>query len=85
MRADAGVPGVLADPQMSLYSNSTVIDSSDNWQDHSRADEIPESLRPVYDLEATIYTELEPGVSTAIVSAVNGTTGVAIVEVFEVQ
>lgn len=62
-----------------------MIDSNDNWQDHSRADEIPGSLRPVYDLEATIYTELEAGSSTAIVSAVNGTTGVAIVEVFEVQ
>lgn len=76
---------MLTDPQISLYSGSVIIDSNDNWQDHPGVNDIPEHLKPTCDLEATIYTELEPGAYTAIVSGVNGTTGMGIVEVIEVQ
>ncbi|MFT7687220.1 MAG: hypothetical protein ACI9FB_002572 [Candidatus Azotimanducaceae bacterium] len=83
--SEQGVEGVLADPEMTLFSGATVIDSNDNWQDHARSDEVPESLRPGNVMEATIYTELTPGAYTAIVSGVGGSTGVGIVEVFEVE
>jgi len=53
--------------------------------DHARASKIPQSLRPDNDLESAIYTELAPGAYTAIVSGIGNTTGVGIVEVFEIQ
>ncbi|XOV89334.1 MAG: SUMF1/EgtB/PvdO family nonheme iron enzyme [Pseudomonadota bacterium] len=83
--AEAGVPGVLMDPQMALFSGATVIDSNDNWQEHPNANFMPEDLKPTNAQEAVIYTELAPGPYTAIVSGVGDTTGVGIVEVFEVD
>ena len=83
--AELGVSGVLSDPQITLYSGASIIDDNDDWQSYARADDIPTELQPSQKLEAVIYTELSPGAYTAIVSGVDGATGVGIVEVFEVQ
>jgi len=80
-----GVNGALLDPQLILFSGTTIIDSNDNWQDHPDMSKIPENLRPVDDLESVIYKELAPGAYTAIVIGTANATGVAIVEVFEIE
>ncbi|XOV86948.1 MAG: C13 family peptidase [Pseudomonadota bacterium] len=84
--ADAGVTGALADPEMALFSGATVIDSNDNWQDHPGVNLIPEDLKPTaYPSEAVIATTLAPGAYTAIVGGKNGTTGIGLVEIFEIS
>jgi hypothetical protein len=80
-----GVDGAILDPQLLLLSGSTLINSNDNWQDHDRVAEIPESLKPTEDREAVIYTDLAPGAYTAIVNGVDDSTGVGIIEVFEID
>ena len=82
--ANYGVPGVLANPKLELYSGPTMIASNDDWGIASNAAAITATgLAPVSSLESAILTTLSPGAYTAIVSGVGGTTGVGIVEVFE--
>ena len=84
--ANYGVPGVLANPKLDLYSGQTVIASNDDWGSAANATAIQATgLAPVSSLEAAILTTLNPGAYTAIVSGANGGTGVGIVEAFEVD
>ena len=81
--ANFGVPGVLANPTLQLFSGQTVIASNDDWQSASNAAAIQATgLAPANSLESAILVTLSPGAYTAIVSGVGGGTGVGIVEVF---
>jgi murein DD-endopeptidase MepM/ murein hydrolase activator NlpD len=80
------VPGVILNPTMALYSGQTVIASNDNWVDAANGAAIQAStFAPTDALESAVLMKLNPGAYTAIVSGVNGGTGVGIVEVFEVD
>lgn len=80
--ANHGVPNVLADPVLQLFSGQTVIASNDNWVDAANAAAIQATgTAPVYPLESAILITLNPGPYTAIMSGANGSTGVGIVEV----
>jgi hypothetical protein len=82
-QANPPVAGVLADPQLQLFSGRSVVTSNDNWRDSADADAIEATeFEPLNDLEPAILVTLDPGAYTAIVSGVGGTTGVAQVEVF---
>jgi hypothetical protein len=82
--AAAGVPGVLANPMLQLFSGQTQIAVNDNWQDAANAAQLQASgFAPADPLESAILISLQPGAYTAIVTGAGGTTGVAIVEVFK--
>jgi hypothetical protein len=84
--AQFGVPGTLANPQLTLYSGQAPIDSNDDWQQGADAAQVQASgFAPLDAAESAIIATLQPGGYTAIVSGVGSTTGVAIVEVFEVD
>jgi hypothetical protein len=83
--APFNVPGTLSDPFLTLYSGATPIDTNDDFAQHANSGQIPTDWIPANDLEAAIVTTLYPGAYTAIVSGFGGTTGVAIVEVFELD
>lgn len=85
--AEAGVPSVLNDPNLTLYNASgQPILSNDNWGAAANAAEIQGyGARPRYNQEAAILTTLNPGAYTAIVRGAGATTGNALVEVFDVQ
>lgn len=83
--ADPNLQGLLADPTLQLFSGPNLIDSNDNWQSHARSSEIRADLQPSRSNEAVIMTTLEPGAYTAIVRGVNETSGIGIVEIFEVD
>lgn len=83
--AGFGVPGVLANPFLQLFSGQTVVASNDNWQDTQAAEIMATGLAPSSTLESAILMTLGPGVYTAIVSGIGGKTGIALVEVFEVE
>ncbi|XOV87859.1 MAG: hypothetical protein ACFHX7_23370 [Pseudomonadota bacterium] len=82
---EQGVTGVLANPQVAIFSGGTVIAENDNWADGLDQQFIPEDLKPTNSLDAAIYMELAPGAYTAIMSGVDNGVGVGIVEVFEIQ
>ena len=77
------VPGKLADPTLELRDgNGGLIRSNDNWRTDQEAEIIATTIPPTNDLESAIVQTLTPGNYTAIVRGVNGTTGVALVEVY---
>jgi hypothetical protein len=85
--AEANVPSVLGDPNLTLYNSSgQPILGNDNWGTAANATEIQtHPAKPRYSQEAAILTTLNPGAYTAIVRGAGSTTGNALVEVYEVQ
>ena len=77
--------GTLADPTLALHDgNGALIVSNDNWRTGGQeAEIIATGLPPSNDLESAIIRTLAPGNYTAIVRGVNDTTGVALVEVYD--
>jgi hypothetical protein len=80
-----GVVGAVENPEITLLSGSTVLDSNDDWQSHTNVSNLSDSLKPTNDLEAVMSTEIAADAYTVIVKGVGGGTGVGIIEVFEVQ
>jgi hypothetical protein len=90
-----GVPNALANPTLELHDHTgALIASNDNWQ-HTIIGGII-TTGQVHDIrnsgyapgdprESAILADLPPGNYTAIVRGVNGTTGVALVEVYDLH
>jgi len=83
----AGVTGAMANPTLELHdSTGAAIATNDNWQTSGQASEISASgLAPRNPLESAIVATLQPGSYTAIVRGVNNTTGIALVEGYELD
>ena len=84
--AGQGVSGVLADPVLELHDkNGNLITSNDNWQDGPQAQEIMAILPPTDPAESAILATLNADSYTAIVRGANNSTGVALVEVYQID
>jgi plastocyanin len=80
-----GISGALQDPTLDLVdSNGAVIRSNNNWKDSQQTEIQAVGLQPGDDRESALLQALGPGDYTAIVRGVGGTTGVALVEVYNV-
>src|SRR5205085_10426514 len=83
---DFGVPGFLADPTLELVNSSgTIIRSDDNWKSNQRLEIEAANLAPGHDDEAALIETVAPGAYTAIVRGSGRTTGVGLVEVYNLQ
>jgi hypothetical protein len=81
-----GVANALADPTLQLYDgNGTVIASNNNWKDSQQTQIQNSGRQPPNDLEPAIAIPASPGHYTAIVRGNNNTTGIALVEVYQVS
>ena len=83
-----GIANALIDPVLDLHDgNGTLIESNDNWQElATQASELTAlGFAPNNDLESAIVISLPPGAYTAVVTGKSGTTGVALVEVYNLQ
>ena len=83
-----GVSHSLADPFLELRdSNGTLVAANDNWQDDpSQAASIEgEDLAPGDPRESAIYATLPTGGYTAVVQGKDNTTGVALVEAYNIK
>jgi hypothetical protein len=84
--ADSGVATPLADPTLDLYdANGAIILSDDDWRDTQEALIQSTGLAPTNDAESAIIRSLEPGSYTAVVRGKDDGTGVALVEVYNLQ
>ena len=84
--SSAGVPGVLIDPQLALFdSNGSLIRKNDDWESSQGAEIIAANLAPSDRLESALIETLAPGSYTAIVSGVNSSSGVGLVEVYDLE
>jgi sugar lactone lactonase YvrE len=90
-----GIPNALADPTLELHDSTTaLIASNNNWQTTIRGGIITSDQvgaiqnsghAPTQPSESAIIATLPPGNYTAIVRGVNNTTGVALVEVYDLS
>ena len=90
-----GVPNAMADPTLELHNgNGALIASNANWQTTIiggiiTSDQVSNIQNgghaPGDPRESAIIANLQPGNYTAIVRGVNNTTGVALVEVYDLQ
>jgi len=90
-----GVPDPLANPRLELHDGTgALIGSNDDWQHtiiggmitHSQVADIQNSGHaPANPSESAIIADLPPGNYTAIVRGVNNTTGVALVEIYDLD
>lgn len=83
---DASISDFLADPILELRdADGNLIDSNDNWMDNPNRQSITDDgLAPTDDNESALYEILSPGLYTAILFGTNGSTGVGLVEVYDV-
>ena len=82
-----GVPGVLADPTMELFSGQTVIGSNDDWagaQVTILSAKVGAFALPAASKDAVIVKTLQPGNYTVQIKG-KGAAGAVIVEVYEVD
>jgi len=80
---------LLADPQIALFQGDTTLIENDNWGGTATLKETFASLGAFplsHDTskDAALLVTLDPGVYTVQVSGVNNTTGIALVEIYEV-
>jgi uncharacterized repeat protein (TIGR03803 family) len=85
--ATFGVQGTLQDPSLELHDgNGAIIGTNDDWQSGQNLAELQnEGLAPADPRESAILQPFSPGQYTAIVRSKDNTSGVALVEVYNLQ
>ena len=81
-----GVPGALQDPTLELHDHTgATIAFNDNWKDTQQSAIQATGLAPSDDHEAAMVQTLSSGGYTAIVQGIGNTTGVGLIEVYDVD
>ena len=86
---DFGVPGVVADPQLTLFNDkSAKIGENNDWGGTAALTAAFASVGafplPAASKDAAVLVTLQPGLYSVQVAGAGATTGVALVEVYEV-
>jgi hypothetical protein len=81
-----GVPNVLADPVLELHGPAGFLTiTNDNWRNTQEAEIRTTGIPPTNDLESAIMVTLFPGAYTAVVKGKNNSSGVGLVEVYDLN
>lgn len=83
---DFGITNALPDPILELRAvDGSLITMNDNWKDTQQGAIEASGFQPQSDLESAILTTLDPGNYTAIVRGKDDTTGVGLVEGYDLD
>ena len=81
-----GVPNALADPVLELHGPGTFATiTNDDWRQTQEAEIQATGIPPANNLESAIVATLAPGAYTAIVKGNGNTSGVGLVEVYDLS
>jgi hypothetical protein len=81
-----GITDVLADPVFELHGPGLFATiTNDNWRDTQEGEIQATGIAPTDDLESAIAATLAPGAYTAIIRGSGSTSGVALVEVYDLN
>jgi hypothetical protein len=86
--AQFGIPNVLADPVLELHGQGAFATmTNDNWRDDpvQEAAIVATGIPPANNFESAIDATLSPGAYTAVVSGKDNTSGVSLVEVYDLD
>ena len=83
--SQSNVPNPLSDPYLELRDSSgNLVEANDDWQQSPEATTIiADQLAPASPKESAMAPILAPGGYTALVSGARGTTGTALVEIYD--
>ena len=82
----SGVADALTNPTLDLRDSAGVrILANDNWRDTQEAEIAATGIPPSNDLEAAIVETLPPGSYTAILGGMGTTSGVGLVEIYDLD
>ncbi|HEX8076357.1 MAG TPA: hypothetical protein VF511_00970, partial [Chthoniobacterales bacterium] len=81
------VPGRMSDPTLELHAgNGSLMTSNDDWKDSPERAEIEGTgIAPGDDRESAIIRTLVPGVYTGVLTGKNNTTGLALIEIYDLD
>jgi hypothetical protein len=80
------IPGTLPDPVIELHrSDGAVAAANNDWKDKQQTEIQGSGLAPADDREATIIASLDPGNYTVVLSGRNNSTGIGLVEAYDVD
>ncbi len=83
---ESGIADPLQDPVLELHgSNGDLIFENDDWRSTQQAEILATMIPPANNKESAIVASLAPGSYTAIVRGQNSTSGVALVEVYNLD
>ncbi|PYI94483.1 MAG: hypothetical protein DME97_00465 [Verrucomicrobia bacterium] len=89
MGPSLSVNGPLADPTLELHQGNTTLATNDNWKINDQTGQSQEAeirattIPPGNDSESALVATLSPGSYTAVLAGKNGTTGIGLVEVYD--
>jgi len=85
-----GVTGALADPVLTVYRGNTAIATNDDWEVSRASATVSVTAQrvgafalPAASRDAALLITLGPGAYTAIITSADGTTGIALIEVYD--
>ena len=80
----SGVQGAVQDTALQLFSGDNLLNENDNWRIGGQEQEITgTTIAPSDDREAAIVATLVPGAYTVVAKGAGDTTGVGLVEIYE--
>jgi hypothetical protein len=77
------VSGPLADPTLELHGSVSM--NNDNWKDSQRSEIEATGIPPMNDADSALVASLPPGNYTAILAGKNDTTGIGLVEAYDLD
>jgi hypothetical protein len=81
-----GVANAMSDPTLELHDqNGVLVSSNDDWQDTQKSEIEGTTIPPTDKRESAILASLGAGNYTAIVRGKDNSTGVALVEAYNIQ
>jgi hypothetical protein len=80
-----GIKDALQDPVLELHDSNGKVTINDNWRTSQEAEIKATGLAPKDDRESALIATLPAGHNTAIIRGKNNTTGVGVVEIYDLQ
>ncbi|HEX8076637.1 MAG TPA: alkaline phosphatase family protein [Chthoniobacterales bacterium] len=82
----APIAGTLSDPMIELHrSDGAIVAANNNWKETQQSQLQAAGLAPIDDREAALVASLDPGNYTVVLSGAQNTTGIGLVEVYDVE
>jgi autotransporter-associated beta strand protein len=82
---NAGIPNPLPNPTLELHTPQSGVITNDDWKETQQTEIQDTGLAPGNDLDSAILATLQPGTYTAILAGQNNSTGIALVEIYDLD
>jgi hypothetical protein len=82
--ASFGLQGVLLDPELEVHDANGGVIGNDNWRSTQETEIRRTGLAPTHDKESAVLATLTPGNYTAVVRGKNDTTGIGVVQAYNI-